>query len=406
MLKKTARISVIMLGLAVIFGFYIHSLVPDTLYFTKDEDTAIKSLPMVSLAPKAVFGSRSVQNGDAPLEYTARLFGIVPIKTVNVAYTDQRVVAVAGTPFGIKMFSDGVMVVGFSDIPTTTGYQCPAKLAGLKMGDVILAFNGTQPKTNDDVEDFIIKNADRPIDVTFLRDSKEYSTTLVPVMDSDTGVYRTGMWVRDSSAGVGTMTFYDLAKGMFAGLGHGIKDTDTQQDIRLLSGEIVPVSIMGLIKSKNGETGELKGTFLTDIPMGRVLANSANGVYGTIFMPPADNVMPVASPQEITAGEAYILTTINGTKAKKYDIVIEKVALTSSNQNKNLVIRITDPQLLGLAGGIVQGMSGSPIIQNGKLVGAVTHVFVNQVERGYGVFAQNMLFSMDNSEKVYMNKAG
>ncbi|MBQ6928976.1 MAG: SpoIVB peptidase [Oscillospiraceae bacterium] len=406
MLKKTARISVIMLGLTVIFGFYIHSLVPDTLYFTKEEDTAIKSLPMVSLAPKAVFGSRSVQNGDAPLEYTARLFGIVPIKTVNVAYTDQRVVAVAGTPFGIKMFSDGVMVVGFSDIPTTTGYQCPAKLAGLKMGDVILAFNGTQPKTNDDVEDFIIKNADRPIDVTFLRDSKEYSTTLVPVMDSDTGVYRTGMWVRDSSAGVGTMTFYDLAKGMFAGLGHGIKDTDTQQDIRLLSGEIVPVSIMGLIKSKNGETGELKGTFLTDIPMGRVLANSANGVYGTIFMPPADNVMPVASPQEITAGEAYILTTINGTKAKKYDIVIEKVALTSSNQNKNLVIRITDPQLLGLAGGIVQGMSGSPIIQNGKLVGAVTHVFVNQVERGYGVFAQNMLFSMDNAEKVYMNKAG
>ena len=395
-----------MLGLTVIFGFYIHSLVPDTLYFTKEEDTAIKSLPMVSLAPKAVFGSRSVQNGDAPLEYTARLFGIVPIKTVNVAYTDQRVVAVAGTPFGIKMFSDGVMVVGFSDIPTTTGYQCPAKLAGLKMGDVILAFNGTQPKTNDDVEDFIIKNADRPIDVTFLRDSKEYSTTLVPVMDSDTGVYRTGMWVRDSSAGVGTMTFYDLAKGMFAGLGHGIKDTDTQQDIRLLSGEIVPVSIMGLIKSKNGETGELKGTFLTDIPMGRVLANSANGVYGTIFMPPADNVMPVASPQEITAGEAYILTTINGTKAKKYDIVIEKVALTSSNQNKNLVIRITDPQLLGLAGGIVQGMSGSPIIQNGKLVGAVTHVFVNQVERGYGVFAQNMLFSMDNAEKVYMNKAG
>lgn len=406
MLKKTARISVIMLGLTVIFGFYIHSLVPDTLYFTKEEDTAIKSLPMVSLAPKAVFGSRSVQNGDAPLEYTARLFGIVPVKTVNVAYTDQRVVAVAGTPFGIKMFSDGVMVVGFSDIPTTTGYQCPAKLAGLKMGDVILAFNGTQPRTNDDVEDFIIKNADRPIDVTFLRDSKEYSTTLVPVMDSDTGVYRTGMWVRDSSAGVGTMTFYDLAKGMFAGLGHGIKDTDTQQDIRLLSGEIVPVSIMGLIKSKNGETGELKGTFLTDIPMGKVLANSANGVYGTIFMPPADNVMPVASPQEITAGEAYILTTINGTKAKKYDIVIEKVALTSSNQNKNLVIRITDPQLLGLAGGIVQGMSGSPIIQNGKLVGAVTHVFVNQVERGYGVFAQNMLFSMDNAEKVYMHKAG
>ena len=406
MLKKLWRISVIAAGLAVLSGFYIHSLLPDTLYFSKGEDTAIKSMPMVSLAPKAVFGSRSVQSGGVPVEYTARLFGIVPIKNVNVAYTDRRVVSVAGTPFGIKMFSDGVMVVGFSDIPTTTGYQCPAKLAGLKMGDVITALNGTQPKNNDDVESFIINNTDKPIKVTFLRDNQPQSVTLVPVMDSDTGVYRTGMWVRDSSAGVGTMTFYDVGKGMFAGLGHGIKDTDTQQDIRLLSGEIVPVSIVGLTKSKNGETGELKGTFLTDIPIGKVLANSTNGVYGTIFMPPADNLMEVASPQEITAGQAYILTTINGTKAKKYDIVIEKIALTSSNQNKNLVIRITDPELLSLSGGIVQGMSGSPIIQNGRLVGAVTHVFVNQVERGYGVFAQNMLFSMDNAEKVYMNKAG
>lgn len=406
MLKKTVRISVIAAGLTALFGFYINSLIPDTMYFSGEDAAGIKSLPMVSLAPKASFGSRSVQNGDAPLEYTARLFGVIPLKNVNMAHTDRRVVAVAGTPFGIKMFSDGVMIVGFSDIPTTTGYQCPAKLAGLRMGDVIIGFDNTQPKSNDDVENFILTNTDKPINVTFLRDSKKMNTTLVPVMDSDTGVYRTGMWVRDSSAGVGTMTFYDLNKKMFAGLGHGIKDTDTQQDIRLLSGEIVPVSIMGLTKSKNGETGELKGTFLTDIPMGKVLANSANGVYGTMFMPPAENMMEVATPQEITTGEAYILTTINGTKAKKYDIVIEKIALTSSNQNKNLVIRITDPELLTLTGGIVQGMSGSPIVQNGRLVGAVTHVFVNQVERGYGVFAQNMLFSMDNAEKVYMNKAG
>ena len=406
MLKKSVRISVILTGLCVLFGFYIHSLIPGTMYFAQNEDVDIKSLPMVTLSPKPTFNSRSVHSGDAPLKYTARLFGVIPIKSVNVSVTDQRYVSVAGTPFGIKMFSDGVMVVGFSDIPSTTGYTCPAKLSGIKMGDVITGLNDTRPKSNDDVEKFIVNNTDKPINVTFLRDGREMGTTLVPVMDRDTGVYRTGMWVRDSSAGVGTMTFYDLNKGMFAGLGHGIKDTDTQQDIRLLSGEIVPVSIMGLTKSKNGETGELKGTFLTDIPIGKVLANSINGVYGTIFMPPADNMMAVASPQEITVGDAYILTTINGTKAKKYDIVIEKIALTGSNQNKNLVIRITDPELLSLTGGIVQGMSGSPIVQNGKLVGAVTHVFVNQVERGYGVFAQNMIFSMDNAEKVHLNKAG
>jgi len=377
MLKKSVRISVILAGLTVLFGIYIHSLIPDTLYITNGENASIKSLPMVSFAPRTVFGSRSVTSTDTPLQYTARLFGVLPVKTVNVTHTDRRIVSVAGTPFGVKMFSDGVMIVGFSDISTTTGYQCPAKLAGLKMGDVIVSFNDTVPKSNDDVESFIIKNTDKPIYVTFLRDNIRQQTTLIPVMDAESGVYRTGMWVRDSSAGVGTMTFYDVKKGMFAGLGHGIKDTDTQQDIRLLSGEIVPVSIMGLTKSKNGETGELKGTFLTDIPIGKVLANSANGVYGRIFVPPSDNLMEVAAPQEITAGEAYILTTINGTKAKKYSIVIEKIALTTSNQNKNLVIRITDPQLLSLTGGIVQGMSGSPIIQNGRLVGAVTHVCVN-----------------------------
>ncbi|MBQ7283275.1 MAG: SpoIVB peptidase [Oscillospiraceae bacterium] len=400
MLKKTVRICTLLSLLTVLFGFYIQTLIPENMYFTDGGKLEIKSLPMVTISPKQTPFSRSVSSNSGQLKYTARLFGVVPIKEVNISKSSSRVVSVAGTPFGIKMFSDGVMIVGFSDIPTTTGYHCPARLSGLKMGDVIVSFNDTQPKSNDDVEKFIVNNTDRPINVTFMRDGITQSCTLVPVMDSDTGVYRTGMWVRDSSAGVGTMTFYDTQQKLFAGLGHGIRDTDTQKDIKLLSGEIVPVSIMGLTKSKNGEAGELKGTFLTDIPMGKVLANSTNGVYGTIFMPPHTNMMPVATPQEITAGKAQILTTISGNRAKYYDIEIEKVALTSSNQNKNLVIRITDPELLALTGGIVQGMSGSPIIQNGKLVGAVTHVFVNQVERGYGVFAQNMLFSMDNAAKV------
>lgn len=406
MLKKTIRLSVICVLLTFLCGWYVRSLIPDTLYVNGQDNIQIKSLPAITVSPAGFGASRSVNTGGQQLKYTARLFGVIPVKTVNVSQSSTRTVSVAGTPFGIKMFSDGVMVVGLSDIPTTTGYQCPARLAGVKTGDVILKFNDYTPKSNDDVEQFILKNTDKPINVTLLRDASEITVTLVPVMDADTGSYRTGMWVRDSSAGVGTMTFYDVQKGMFAGLGHGIKDTDTQKDIRLLSGEIVPVSIMGLTKSRNGEAGELKGTFLTDIAVGKVLANSTNGVYGTVFMTPTTNMMPVAAPQEIVAGQAQLLTTINGTKPKLYDIVIERVALTTSNQNKNLVIRITDSRLLDLTGGIVQGMSGSPIIQNGKLVGAVTHVFVNQVERGYGVFAQNMLFSMDNAEKVYAANAG
>ncbi|MEG0090598.1 MAG: SpoIVB peptidase S55 domain-containing protein, partial [Oscillospiraceae bacterium] len=216
---------------------------------------------------------------------------------------------------------------------------------------------------------------------------------------------RTGMWVRDSSAGVGTMTFYDTQRNLFAGLGHGIKDADTQKDIRLLSGEIVPVKIIGLVKSKNGETGELKGAFLTSFPSGKVLMNKDSGVYGQIFSAVNENMMEIASPQEVLPGKAYILTTISGTKPKQYEIIIEKVSLTSQNINKNMVIRITDPELLALTGGIVQGMSGSPIVQNGKLVGAVTHVFVNQVERGYGIFAQNMMFTLDAMEGIALKSA-
>ena len=304
------------------------------------------------------------------------------------------------------MFSDGVMVVGFSDIETDSGFVCPAKSAGLKTGDIITGMGTGKIQSIDDVENYILKNNINTVTVTFLRDNIEMQLQLTPVKESGSNATRTGMWVRDSSAGVGTMTFYDVQKGMFAGLGHGIKDSDTQQDIRLLSGEIVPVKIMGVTKSRNGQAGELKGTFTSSFPSGRILANSTNGVYGTVFTVPTENIMEIAQPQDIETGPAQIITTINGTTPKRYDIVIEKIALNGTNSNKNMIIRITDSELLSVTGGIVQGMSGSPIIQNGKLVGAVTHVFVNQVDRGYAVFATNMTESMDNTEKVYLDNAG
>ena len=373
----------------------MNSIIPDALYFNHGQEISIKSLPMITFKQSKSNTSAVSRNGSG-INYEAMLLGMFPVKSVAVTNTDERYVSVSGEPFGIKMFSDGVMVVGFSDILTPTGYQNPAKLVGLKMGDIIVSMNGQQTKTKEDVEKIIKKYAQNPINVVYLRDEVEYNLTLMAVFDVSTNTYRTGMWVRDSSAGIGTMTFYDVNKSLFAGLGHGIKDVDTQQEIRLLSGEIVPVKITGLVKSKDGSAGELKGTFLTTFANGRVLLNKETGVYGKAFSPSSDNLMPVATPQEITTGKAYIYTTINGTTPKRYEIEIEKISLTAQNQNKNMVIRITDPELLALTGGIVQGMSGSPIVQNGKLVGAVTHVFVNQVNRGYGIFAQNMIATMDS----------
>ncbi len=401
MLKKTVKIALAAAALTAAFSIYVAGLVPDNIYLSNGENPSIKSLPMIKLSAQQGGAEYVSGNKSSPLVYTAKLFGVLPVKEVNVQAQSVRTVSVAGTPFGIKMFSNGVMVVGFSDIQTAAGTRCPAKAAQLKLGDVIIKLNGYSVQSNSEVEDFITQNGDRPVTVTFLRDGVQMQVQLVPVTDSTANVYRTGMWVRDSSAGVGTMTFYDVQQGMFAGLGHGIRDTDTQKDIPLLSGEIVPVRITGCTPSSNGEAGELKGVFTSEFPMGRVWANSTNGVYGSIFSAPRDNMLQVASPAQVQTGPATILTTISGTKPKEYEIVIEKVALTSSNQNKNMVVRITDPELLEKTGGIVQGMSGSPIIQNGRLVGAVTHVFVNQVTRGYAVFAQNMLFSMDNAARVY-----
>lgn len=401
MLRKYIKSFVFAAALSAAFALYVGSRIPDSLYFTQGSSVEIKSLPIVTLETENTSAARAVGTTSGNLRYTAKLFGTIPLKTVNVSFSPVRKVAVAGTPFGIKMFSDGVMVVGFSDIETPFGYKSPAQAADIRTGDVIIKFNDTKIESIDDVENYIKQNGNKSITAVFLRDNVEMSAEFTPVLDITTGSYRTGMWVRDSSAGVGTMTFYDIQKGMFAGLGHGIKDADTQKDIRLLSGEIVPVKIMGITKSHNGQAGELKGTFISSFPTGKILANSTNGVYGNMFSVPEGNIMEVAAPQDITVGAAQIMTTINGTKPQKYDIVIEKIVLSGSNQNKNMVIRITDPELLAQTGGIVQGMSGSPIIQNGKLVGAVTHVFVNQVERGYAVFAQNMLDSLDNADKVY-----
>ena len=399
MLKKTIKLFLYSAMLFTGFSIYVKGMIPSNLYVIPGDEVQIKSLPIVSFESQGASNTKEVVKSGQKLKYQAKLFGVVPIKEVNVTTTENRKVSVAGTPFGIKMFSNGVMVVGFSEVITNTGYQSPAKLAGLKMGDVIMQLDDYSTKSNNDVENYIQKNAEKPIKVIYMRDGIRSETVLVPVLDKNTQTYRTGMWVRDSSAGVGTMTFYDIQKGMFAGLGHGIKDTDTQKDIPLLSGEIVPVKIVGLTKSQNGQAGELKGTFMTTFPSGKVLANIPNGVYGRIFNVPKENIMDVASPQEIEPGPAQIITTINGTKPESYNIMIEKISLTGTNMNKNMIIRITDDRLLSLTGGIVQGMSGSPIVQNGKLVGAVTHVFVNQVERGHGIFAQNMVDTLDGIEK-------
>ncbi|HCB65699.1 MAG TPA: SpoIVB peptidase [Ruminococcaceae bacterium] len=320
------------------------------------------------------------------------LFGFVPIKTVTVQQADTVMLAPCGTPFGIKMFTDGVLVVGMSNLETDMGSANPAKDAGLEIGDILCTLDGQKVTSNEDVSRIVSSSGGRQIACTYRRDGEYRSTFLTPLQSRAGTTYRIGIWVRDSTAGIGTLTYCNISKKTFAGLGHGVCDVDTGKLMPLMSGEIVDVSINEIVKGKPGSPGELRGIFLEDSLLGELTDNCETGVFGDLQADCSGlSEIPAAFSQEVMEGPAQILTTISGNTPQHFDIVIDKVSFSQSNLSKNLVIRITDPVLLEKTGGIIQGMSGSPIIQNGKLVGAVTHVLVNDPTRGYGIFIENML---------------
>lgn len=392
------RLLALLLCLAMLAGglwWGLASALPDTFYITGNGGLRIASMPWVAARERedGVAAAGSARQ-DTSRNVTLALFGAIPLKTVRAVQTEARTVQVCGTPFGVKMFSDGVLVVAFSDQYTGLGAENPAKEAGLRLGDLIVSAGGRPVRSNEELNQAITAAGGQPLDIVYRRDGNQHTTVLTPVEDVTAGAYRAGVWVRDSSAGIGTMTFLDPANGTFAGLGHAISDVDTGADITLLSGEIVPVTITGCTKGTAGSPGALRGEF-SAAAAGTVLANDATGVYGRYIGPAAGQNCPVLQPQEIALGEAELWTTVQGGAPQRYSVRIEQVNMTSSDPNRNLLVRVTDPDLLAATGGIIQGMSGSPIVQNGRLVGAVTHVLVNDPARGYGIFATTMLQKAD-----------
>ncbi|MCI9273464.1 MAG: SpoIVB peptidase [Clostridiales bacterium] len=321
-----------------------------------------------------------------------KLLNIIPLKEVKVQVVEETKVIPCGTPFGVKIFTDGVVVVGIADVKVDNATANPSRQAGLKTGDVILQINGQNVNSNEEVSKCIQNCNGESLMLCVRRENMTFTTELKPVKSSADNHFKAGLWVRDSSAGIGTLTFYNEEQQMFAGLGHGICDVDTGELMPLRDGDIVTATINGVVRGVKGTPGELRGYFNDQRAVGGLLANVNTGVYGTMGTAPIQNeAVVVAMKQQVKTGKAQILTTIDGQTPQYYDIEIESVNYKEHTPTKNMVIRITDPKLLETTGGIVQGMSGSPIIQNGMLVGAVTHVFVNEPERGYGIFAENMV---------------
>ena len=347
---------------------WLYSSLPDHVSLEPGQPLELPRFAWVE--PLSASGSRNVASTRTAGSYQATLAigGVFPVKRVQAVVTPRPSVTVSGAPFGVKMFSEGALIVGFTDSAGPDGApRNPAKEAGLRLGDRVVRIGETATENNDAVRAALDAAAGRPVQVVYIRDDCQQQTTLTPCWDAAAGSWRAGMWVRDSSAGVGTLTFIDEGIGVFAGLGHSISDGDTGQSIALRSGEIVPCEIVGCTAGTAGSPGELKGQFVSAHAIGTICINGSNGVYGTTRTSFAGTSMEVAFAQEVEEGEAEIWTTISGETTHAYTVQIEKIS--DADPVRNMVIRVTDPELLAQTGGIVQGMSGSPIIQNGRLVG-------------------------------------
>lgn len=387
--RAAAFAGALSLSLMGLVGFYGANL-PDIYYVTDSRELAVGSAFSVTLGERGgmtkeeltVGGSYSGTNGIT--ERTLMLFGSIPIKNVKTDRIERPLLVAGGQPFGIKLMTDGVMVIGLEDV----GSVCPASECGIEVGDVIMSIDGETVTTNRRISEIISSTKGKPCSVEFSRSGRQKTATLVPVYSG--GTYKAGMWVRDSSAGIGTLTFYDPSTNAFGGLGHPICDADTRQPMPISHGTVGEVNITGCIKSERGEPGQLTGEFASQDVVGSIKQNVAEGVFGTLDgFPIEGEIIPLGFKQEIKKGPAEILSTLNGTTPQRYSVEIESVDM-SDGASHDMIVHITDKKLLGEAGGIVQGMSGSPIIQNGRLVGAVTHVFVDDPTRGYAIFADDM----------------
>lgn len=312
-----------------------------------------------------------------------------------------------GMAFGVKFFTEGAIVLGTTGVETANGIESPAKTAGLRSGDIVIRAGGKAFRSAKELVSIIEGCGGKEIMVAYLRNEKEQTVKVKPARDLASGKYRIGILVKDSVAGIGTVTYIEPNTQDFGGLGHGIYDSETGLLLPLAKGTVVEVDINGITKSYKNYPGELKGKFGT-VAVGELWDNTQQGVFGRFFTLPdnCQEAVPVGNKGQLKEGKAHILTTLSGCETTKYEIEIEEI-YAKSGSTKNFLVHVTDKRLLDQTGGIVQGMSGSPIIQNGKLVGAVTHVLVNDPTRGYGIFIENMLntaYDVDD-QQTYFNMA-
>lgn len=336
---------------------------------------------------------------DADIEYCpsvsaeAKLFGVVPVGKININVFKDIELVPGGIPFGMNIKTDGVIISALSDVDGERGNVNPGVIAGLKTGDIITEADGKAIYDAKTLSYIAINSDGMPIELNVQRSGEKRKILINPVFSQSEKEWKLGLWVKDSAAGIGTVTFIEPESGSFAGLGHGVVDIDTGELVPMKSGTVFDCEISGIKKSVDGSPGELRGTLVSE--NGFLFGNLNQGVYGQFNKTPATSksALPIALKQDIKKGKATILCTVFGNEPKEYEIEITDL-FTDGNGFRDMIVKVTDEELLSETGGIVQGMSGSPIIQNGKIVGAITHVLIDNPKTGYGIFIENMLSEM------------
>lgn len=370
---------------------YLDRKIPDEIHVNSGQKP---NLEEIMSFPFLTFEDAISVSQEGSYQLPCQLFGVIPFKNIKVIPTQSSDVLVSGSAVGLYMETQGVLIIDTGEIVSESGItEEPAKNI-VKPGDYIVAFNEQKISTKKELMDDIADLDGESVTLDVKRGEETIPVSLSPVRDME-GKYKLGIWVRDDTQGIGTLTFVD-SDGNYGALGHGISDVDTGELLNIKDGQLYQAQILGIQKGSDGYPGELSGLirYEEDQVIGSITENTSNGIYGKFNGNIAGNIefiqMPVGYKQEMETGPASVLCSIDG-KVEEYSAEITKIDMNHEDTNKSFVIHIIDNRLLSLTGGIVQGMSGSPVVQNGKFVGAITHVFVQDSTSGYGIFAETML---------------
>lgn len=403
MYKRTLRKMIVLIFLFILYIYVlVINYIPDKITIFEGEDISLKTFFGITIDSQNEILSVSANTGEQTIhkigseKLTVNLFDKLFIKNIDVSVLPKTTVIPVGNIAGVKLYTSGVLVVGMSEIEGKDNktYK-PYENSGIEEGDTIVKVNNNTISSTDELIKNVNMSNGEKIEIQYIHDEETKECSIMPVKTEDEE-YKLGLWVRDSAAGVGTVTFYEPSTQKFGALGHGITDIDTGDLLNIASGEFVTANILNIKKGENGNPGKIQGTVEEQETIGKISKNTEFGIYGKIDNMSSLNIdkskeMEVALRDEIELGKATILCSLDNQSVKEYEIEITKIYKDNNYNNKSMEIRVTDEELIEKTGGIIQGMSGSPIIQNGKFVGAVTHVLVNSATEGYAIFGDLML---------------